>query len=150
MLRRFGQFSSIIFGIQRHIQKLERAEMESCGYKGSYAQYLVILTQYSEGLSASQLCEICDKDKAAVSRITTEMQEKGLIERDQSANHIYRVKLKLTEEGRRVATFVCDKVMTVVGEVGKEMTEAEREIFYGALDRIHARLQALSKDGIPQ
>ena len=73
MLSRYEQFSYIVSGINRHIQKLERDEMIKFGYKGAFAQYLVAMRHYPKGVTAAQLSEICDKDKAAVSRIVTEM-----------------------------------------------------------------------------
>ena len=79
MISRFEQFSYVISGIHRQIQKIERAEMIKRGYKGAFAQYLATLHRYEEGLTATELCEICDKDKAAVSRILAEMEEKGLL-----------------------------------------------------------------------
>ena len=66
MLNRFEQFSSVMFGIWRDVQKIERDEMIKYGYKGAYAQYLVTLSQHPDGLIVSRLSEICDKDKAAV------------------------------------------------------------------------------------
>ena len=68
MLRRFEEFCAIISSIQHHIQKIERDEMEKYGLKGPYAQYLVTMSRCPEGITAAQLSEMCDKDKAAVSR----------------------------------------------------------------------------------
>ena len=95
MLNRFEQFSYVVSGINRYIQKIERDEMEKFGYKGSYAQYLVVLERFDEGVTMSKLCELCDRDKAAVSRVITEMEGKGLVEKkkvdDKVANKIYQV-----------------------------------------------------------
>lgn len=150
MINRFEQFSSTIFGIHRHIQRIEKNVMETCGYKGAFAQYLVMLSQHPDGLTAARICEICDKDKAAVSRITNEMLEKGLIERETVGERVYRGKLRLTDEGKRVAKYTCEKALVAVMEVGKEMTEEERAIFYDTLDRLSAKLQTLADEGIPQ
>ena len=139
-----------MFSIQRDIQKIERDEMIKFGYKGAYAQYLVILSQHPEGLIASRIGEICDKDKAAVSRILNEMQENGLVMRVSDGEHIYRGRISLTEEGRRVADYICDKAKAAVLAVNREMSEEERTLFYDTLDRIAAVLQTLAKDGIPQ
>lgn len=150
MLTRFEKFSSVIFAIHRYIQKIERDEMEKFGYKGSYAQYLVVLSEHPEGLIATRICEICDKDKAAVSRIITEMQEKGLIERECRGQHVYRGLVRLTEHGKEIATHVCQIARDAVAAIGKEsMNDDERVIFYEIIDRIHAQLQTFSKAGIP-
>ena len=79
MTDRFEQFSFIISGIYRKLQKIKRDEMIKRGYKGAFAQYLATLSRYEEGLTSTELCEICDKDKAAVSRIIAEMEEKGIV-----------------------------------------------------------------------
>ena len=149
MLNRFEQFSSVMFGIWRDVQKIERDEMIKYGYKGAYAQYLVTLSQHPDGLIVSRLSEICDKDKAAVSRIMAEMQENGLVCRAESGSNGYRGKLKLTEEGRKIAERVCENARIAVMKVGQEMTEEERAIFYATLERISARLGELARDGIP-
>ena len=151
MLNRFEQFSSVIFGIHRYIQKLERDEMIKYGYKGAFAQYLVILSEHPEGLIASRICEICDKDKAAVSRIVSEMQEKGLLVRECNENHVYRGVLKLTEKGHEVAKHVCEKARAAVLAISKEaMNDEERAIFYTIIERISAKLHSFTKEGSPQ
>ena len=126
MLNRFEQFSFVISGINRYIQKLERDEMVKYGYKGAFAQYLVVLTRYPDGLTAAQLCEVCDRDKAAVSRITAEMEEKGLILREKDNDNRYRARLKLTPEGHKAADHVCRKARVAVAAVGDQLTEEER------------------------
>ena len=81
MVSRFEHFSSSISCIYRYIQKIERIEMEKYGLKGPYAQCLLAMRRYPEGITAARLCEVCDKDKAAVSRMVAELEEKGLITR---------------------------------------------------------------------
>ena len=149
MLSRFEQFSFVISGINRYIQKLERDEMVKYGYKGAFAQYLAVLNRYPDGLTAAQLCDICDKDKAAVSRISAEMEAKGLLLRECGNDSGYRARLKLTDEGRRAADYVCRKAQAAVAAVGDQLTDEERRILYGTLDLIASKLQALSKEGIP-
>ncbi len=150
MLDRYEQFSFIISVINRQIQKLERDEMIKHGYKGAFAQYLMIMRHHPEGVTAAQLCELCDKDKAAVSRVTNEMLEKNLVERSNLNDTLYRAKLTLTEEGKRIADFISRRAMAAVEAVGNELNDEERKQFYSTLDFIALRLQSISKDGIPQ
>ena len=150
MLDRYEQFSFIVSVINRQIQKLERDEMVKHGYKGAFAQYLMIMRHHPEGVTAAQLCELCDKDKAAVSRVTNEMLEKKLVVRSNLNDTLYRAKLTLTEEGRRIADFISQRAMAAVEAVGNELTDEERKQFYSTLDFIALRLQSISKDGIPQ
>ena len=147
MLNRFTQFCSAISMINRAIQKIERDEMERYGHKGAYAQYLVAMIQYTEGITAAQLCELCDRDKAAVSRVLGEMEEKGLVRREGSH---YRTKLFLTQAGREAAQFVCDRAVVAVLEAGKGLSDEDRAVFYASINLIASNLQMLSRDGLPE
>lgn len=151
MLDRFEQFSSVMFGINRYIQKLEHDVMVKFGYKGSYAQYLIVLNAHPDGLIASRICELCDKDKAAVSRIIGEMQENGLVVRECAENRVYRGVVCLTERGKEIAGYVCQKAMDAVAAIGKDaMNDEERVVFYHILERISATLHTFTKNGIPK
>lgn len=147
MLERFEQFSAAISAIYRDIQKIEKDEMDRLGYKGAFAQYLVLLRRYPEGLTAAEICELCDRDKAAVSRVMAEMEDKGLVTRTGSA---YRAKLILTELGLDAADFVACRAQVAVFEAGKGLSDRDRVIFYEALSRIASNLQALSQQGLPE
>jgi DNA-binding MarR family transcriptional regulator len=103
MIQRFEVFTSAISSIYREIQKIERAEMERYGLKGAYTQYLLAIDYRPEGMTAAKLCEICDKNKAAVSRILSEMEHSGLIQR---STNPYKSLLTLTAKGREAVEYV--------------------------------------------
>ena len=151
MTDRFEQFSFIISGIYRKLQKIKRDEMEKRGYKGAFAQYLATLSRYEEGLTSTELCEICDKDKAAVSRIIAEMEEKGLVSREHKNIRTYRSKIVLTEKGRNTADYVAERAKAAISAVSDGvMDENQREVFYSTLDVLYKNLQKVSREGIPR
>ena len=151
MISCFEQFLYIISKIHRQIQKIERTEMVKHGYKGAFAQYLATLRRYEEGLTSSELCEICDKDKAAVSRIIAEMEEKGLVEREKKIVRTYRSKITLTEKGKELAEYVSETSRAAVAAVsGGIFDEVDREMVYDTLDNLYLRLQKVADEGIPQ
>ncbi len=150
MLDRFEQFTYSISNIAKHIMKIERKEMEKYGLRGSYAQYLVVLAGYPEGITSTKLSELCDRDKAAISRIVCEMEKRGLVTREGSEGGTYRAKLSLTEEGHKAAQFVCDRAEIAVSLAGKGLGEDDRKIFYGALAIFEANLRRISRDGLPE
>lgn len=115
MLQCFEQFSCAISSLYHSIQKLEREEMVKFGLKGPYAQYLVAMSRCPDGITAAQLGQVCDKDKAAVSRAITEMERQGLVTRDCDNNSLYRARLLLTQSGQQAAHYVCEKAKTAVG-----------------------------------
>lgn len=149
MISRYEQFSFAISNIYRSIQKIEREEMDRYGLKGIYAQYLVALERFPKGLTAAQLCEICDLDKAAVSRTVAEMARRGLLERDAENATGYRAKLCLTEDGHKAAAYVNERAQQAVEAAGCDLTDDARMVLYTALESISARLQTICRNGIP-
>ena len=149
MINRFQEFSMSIAAIYRHIQKIERAEMVKYGLKGSTAQDLTALRLHREGLTAAQLCEMCDKDKAAVSRALAELERRALVTREKANDTAYRALVRLTEEGSAAARFVCEKVRQAVDLAGRGLTDQDRQLFYTNLRRIAHNLHTISKSGLP-
>ena len=148
MISRFEQFTSAISGIYRSIQKIEREQMEKYGLKGAYAQYLVTIQRYEDGITAAQLCEVCDLDKAAVSRAIAEMFQRGLVERN--GENGYRARVKLTETGQEAAAYVNRLAQAAVDAAGSELTDNDRAVMYAALESIAEKLSVISKTGIPE
>lgn len=149
MLNRFEQFTTAISAIYRDIQKIERDEMEKYGLKGAFAQYLLVIARYPSGVTATKLCEICDKDKAAISRVLSEMESKGLVAKISSGTTQYKALHKLTEAGQDAARYVQEKATAAVEIAGSGITEDERRIMYGSFNRIAANLQTICRNGIP-
>jgi len=150
MLHRFEEFSFAISTIYHNIQKIERDEMDKYGLKGPHAQYLVAMTRCPEGVTAAQLSELCDRDKAAVSRALSELEKRGLVIRELANDTAYRALLKLTETGSAAARFVCEKATQAVDLAGKGLSEQDRQIFYSVLHRIATNLQTIAAEGLPE
>ena len=148
MLDRFDKFTSEIFSIYRSIQKIQRQEMAKYGLKGAAVQYLLAMARHPEGITAATLCEICDRDKAGVSRILSQMEQQGLITRS-GGDTSYRALLTLTDTGLQAARFVDQKASTAVSLAGRDLTEDQRQILYRTLETLDARLDALSGQGLP-
>ena len=149
MLGRYQQFSYIVSVINRQIQKIERDEMEKYGYKGAFAQYLMAMRRNPAGVTSAQLSDMCDRDKAAVSRVITEMIEKGLVVRKSANETFYRAKLTLTQKGAEIADYIARQGAAAVAAVNNELTKEELKAFYSNLDYIADKLHIISKDGIP-
>lgn len=149
MMDRFEQFTSAISVITRYIQKLERDEMEKHGLRGAFAQYLLVMNRHPEGITAATVCELCDKNKAAVSRILTEMEAKGLIVR-KSSGSAYRAQLVLTEAGKEAAEFVRRRASIAVELAGEGIADENRKQFYSTLNLIASNLQTICREGIPE
>lgn len=149
MVNRFEQFTGLISAGNRSVQKIERDEMEKFGLKGAYAQYLLAMARYPQGITAAELCEVCDRDKAAVSRMLSELENKNLICRVNPAEGQYRSRLTLTDSGLQAADFVRRRATIAVELAGQGLTEEDRQVFYTCLTRIAANLENLCQNGLP-
>jgi len=145
---RYELLSGSVSSMYHDIQKIERKEMAKYGLKGPHAQCLLAMKKHPEGMTATRLCEICEKDKAAVSRILSELEEAGMIRRENRNGSRYRASLLLTEQGQIAADAVVEKARLAVEKAGTGFDEAEREVFYRVLSIIAGNLHKLCRDGL--
>ena len=150
MVERFEKFSFAIFEISKHWHKIAAEEMAKYGLKGPHATYLLTISRFEEGITAPQLCELCGKDKADVSRMMTIMEQKGLVTKESVHQNMYRGVFKLTDEGKVATEHVRQRASLAVELAGKDLDEEKRTIFYEALDSIVLNLREISKEGLPQ
>lgn len=148
MENRYELLSGAISCMYHDIQKIERVEMARYGLKGPHAQCLLAIKKHPEGITAARLCEICEKDKAAVSRTLAELEEVGMIYRENRNGSRYRSALMLTEQGEIAAEAVVEKARMAVERAGIGFGEAEREVFYRVLALIAGNLHKLCKEGL--
>ena len=148
MIERFESFTSAINGVYRYILKIEREEMEKYGYRGSYALYLAIMSRFPDGITATRLGELSDRDKAGISRTLAEMEENGLVVRQTNKNNFYRAKLVLTDKGKTAADFVREKAIDAVSAAGAGISDEDRAIFYDCLLTITSNLRKISNHGL--
>ena len=79
MVERFERFSLAISEISRCWHRIANEVMKQYGLKGAYSVYFTTMSRFPEGLTATQLVEICGRDKADVSRAMAAMEEKNLV-----------------------------------------------------------------------
>lgn len=150
MISKYEIFSTVVSSLYHDIQKIERMEMTKYGLKGSHAQCLVIMERHPEGITATRLCEICERDKAAISRTVAELEEAGLLLRKDTHGVHYRVPLVLTEAGRHAAREVNAVAFQAVEQAGAGLDDGQREVFYQVLGTIAQNLHMISRDGLKE
>ena len=95
MINRFEMLTTGIAQIQKKIQKIKRLKMNSFGLKGAHVMCIYYLYQNPEGLTAADLSRKCVEDKAAVSRILSELEKNHFIYYEESSlGKKYRAKVK--------------------------------------------------------
>ena len=150
MITKYEQFSSSVASLSRDIQHIERIEMAKFGLKGPHAQCLLALSRHPDGIPAARLCELCDKDKAAISRTVAELEEAKLVCRDLNGGSRYRANLLLTDAGKAAAQAVSERAQLAVEAAGSGLNDQQRAVFYQVLDIIAGNLHRLCQDGLPQ
>lgn len=150
MISKYEHFSLSVSRIYHDIQRIERTEMEKFGLKGPHAQALLAMHRYPEGITAVQLCEVCVKDKAAISRSIAELEEKGMVLRNQTNGSSYRAKLTLTPQGTAAALAVSEKARMAVEQAGIGLDDVQREVFYKVLALISENLHTICTEGLKE
>lgn len=120
--------------------------MSKYGLKGSHAQYLLVLLNSDGGLSATEFCRLCDKDKAAISRTVTELERERLIQKSQNGAGVYRVKYSLTGKGEKIATELSRVASVAVKKANAGIGENELLAFYNTLDVFAKNLDKMSRE----
>ena len=150
MRNKFEVFTAAVSCIYHDIQKIERVEMAKYGLKGPHAQCLFAMSRYPEGVTSARLCELCEKDKAAISRTVAELELAGLVSRNERNGSRYRALLTLTEKGRETAQSVNEKVQLAVEQAGAGLDDERREVFYSVLSLIAGNLHHICKNGLKE
>ena len=148
MVSKYELFTSSVSCMYHDIQKIERTEMAKFGLKGPHAQCLLAMSRYPGGVTAAQLCEICEKDKAAISRTLAELEQARMIHREERNGSRYRSLLTLTEQGKTAANAVSEKARLAVELAGTGLDDSQREIFYRVLGLIAGNLHTICRDGL--
>ena len=140
---RFETFTVLIGRINRNIRKIKNQEMASYQLKSIHISCLYYL--YSTGsLTAAELCERCEEDKAAVSRALDYLEKEGYLEASDKNAKRYRHPLHLTEKGTQASSIIAAKIDAVLEEINSSLTEQERLAFYRSLTAISNRLDAIA------
>ena len=137
---RFETFTVLIARISRSIRRLKAEEMERLGLKGPHVSCLYYLSLYDE-LTAAELCERCDEDKAAISRSLDDLEKNGYITCASGAGKRYKSPLRLTERGKAVGRAIGEKIMRIVEAASEGLSEAERQTMYRALSLVGENLE---------
>lgn len=150
MISKYEIFSTVVSSLYHDIQRIERTEMAKYGLKGPHAQCLVVMDRYPGGITSARLCELCERDKAAISRTVAELENAGLVTRREQNGVHYRVPLLLTEAGHIAAKTVNEVAAQAVEQAGLGLNDEQREVFYQVLGMIAQNLHGISRDGLKE
>lgn len=145
MTERFEKFTMLINRISRNIRKIKNQEMAEYNLRCSHISCIYYLYT-SGGLTATDLCERCEEDKAAVSRALEYLENNGYLICESKSAKRYKSLLRLTDKGLDIGKRIADKIAYVLEEISVEMTEEERIQFYHSLTLISKGLDKIANN----
>ena len=145
MNERFETFTVLIAKINRNIKKIKNQEMAEYGFRSAHISCLYYLYS-ADFLTATDLCERCEEDKATISRALDFLEENGFITCESKSAKRYKSPLLLTEKGKEVGEKIFEKVNRVLEDVGVGLTDEKREEFYRSLTIISDNLDKITKE----
>ena len=142
MQERFEIFTVLMMRINRSIRRLKTDEMKKWGLKSHHVSCLYYLYK-SNGLTATELGELCIEDKASLSRAIDTLEEEGYLVCNSGTIKRYRSPLELTEKGKAVGKSLADRIDSVLTATSDGVSDEDRKIMYAALEKISASLESL-------
>jgi len=143
MKARFETFTMQIAKISRCIKKIKTEEMSEYNLKSPHVSCLYYMYKHGEPLPAKELCDLCDEDKASISRSIDYLEKNGYIYVDSKTEKRYNSPLSLTEKGVKVAENIAGKIDNILNIASEGLTEENRKIFYESLILISDNLQKI-------
>ena len=143
MKERFETFTVLINRISRNIRKIKNQEMAEYNLRNSHVSCLYFIYMAGE-ITATELCEKCEEDKATISRAIDYLEKNDYIKCESKNTKRYKSPLVLTEKGTIVGKKLCDKLDSVLDEIGVGLSNEERTEFYRILSIISNSLEKVA------
>lgn len=144
MKERFETFTVLINRISRNIRKIKNAEMAEYDLRSAHISCLYYLYTVNS-LTATDLCERCEEDKATISRSLDYLEKNGYLTCEAKSAKRYKSLLVLTDKGKEIGEKIADKIQCVLKEISGGLTEEERTAFYRSLSIISESLEAIAE-----
>lgn len=142
---RFKTFTVLMAKINRNIRRIKTEEMAEFNLKSPHVSCLYYLYK-ADSLTAKELCDICEEDKANISRSIVYLETNGYITCTSKSQKRYKSPLALTDQGREVARKITEKIESKLFSASDGLDEMSREIMYRSLSIIADNLQKICDD----
>lgn len=142
MQDRFKTFTVLVDKLKRNIRKIKTEEMAEFDLKSPHVSCLYYLYR-SDPLTSKELSEICEEDKASVSRSIEYLEENGYLVCAPKTRKRYKTPLELTEKGIEVARLITSRIDSILEKASEGLPEADKLIMYRSLELISNNLQCI-------
>ena len=141
MENRFETFTKQIAKISRNIRKIKTMEMEEFNLKSPHVSCLYYLYKQDGTLTAKELCEVCDEDKASISRSIDYLESNGYLICKSKTEKRYKSPLSLTQKGFEIGKQIACKIDDILNMTSSGLSDVDRKVFYKSLILISDNLQ---------
>lgn len=142
MQERFKNFTVLIAKINRCIRKIKTEEMAEFDLKSTHVSCLYYLYTM-ETLTSKELCDVCEEDKASISRSIEFLENNGYIKSVDKEYKRYKRQLELTEKGTEVGKRIFERITGILNQSSEGISDGERENLYRMLYLISENLQKI-------
>ena len=149
MKERFETFTVLINRISRNIRKIKNQEMAEYDLRSVHVSCLYFIYK-AENITATELCEKCEEDKATISRALDYLEKNEFIACESKSAKRYKSPLILTEKGTLVGKKISDKIDGVLEQISFGLTEQERNEFYRSLTVISQCIESVANKNSDQ
>ena len=143
MEERFETFTVLINRLSRNIRKIKNQEMADYGLRSAHISCLYYLYREAS-LTATDLCERCEEDKATISRALEYLETNGYLTCESKSIKRYKSPLILTKKGSDAAKKIAEKIETVLKTISTELSDEELKAFYKSLAIISESLDVVA------
>ena len=142
MKERFETFTLLLSKINRNIRKIKTEEMCEFNLKSNHVSCLFYLYKLGK-LTATELCELCQEDKATTSRLLEHLEKDDYVKCDSSQKKRYNSYFVLTEKGIKLGKFISNKINEILEKASIGISEENRKIMYETLKTISNNLDKI-------
>ena len=144
-MERFERFTVLIANITRSIRKIKTEEMARWNLRSHHVSCIYYM--YTKGaLTSKKLCDICNEDKANISRSIDYLEAEGFVVPKNNAKKRYNAQFILTEKGQSVGKIICERIDDVINSASSGVSDEERDTMYKCLEAINERLSFISDE----
>ncbi len=144
MEARYETFTVLLNRINRNIRKIKNEEMANYELRSPHISCLYYLYT-SEELTAKDLCERCEEDKATISRSLDYLEKNNYLICKSDSKKRYNAPFELTEKGMCAGKRIADKITSVLDEISIGISDEDRAIFYRSLNVISDNIDKIAK-----
>ena len=139
-MERFKTFTVLIASISRSIRKIKTEEMAKWNLKSHHVSCIYYLYE-KKRLTAKELCDICEEDKANISRSIEDLEERGYLRYESHNEKRYKTHFALTEKGNVIGENIHSRIEAIISQASNALSEDNRKIMYESLALINNNLQ---------